>query len=303
MAGPRRSRSGRVLDGVLWGAALGGASGAVLGAAIDGVGVAAGAAVGAGVYAPAEALTGLRRGAAEPKALAQRIFSSALLMALFGALLGLVYGSGHTVLTAVLSGALLGLLGLRPLKVALGLLLGALVGVALEALDGDLSPALVAAAVAVVYRVAAALAYRDRPLVRIMAEEVPAAGLRYVVPFEARSRYVGADYVEQLAAVRGGTFRRNPPDVGIVASLDTLAGPTFEPARVHPLIREFYEHTSRFKLSIIPEWRGGEDSGGRVFKRFLGGGPGAGGGPPPIEQGEAGGGGRMRSANHRRTAE
>ena len=68
-----------------------------------------------------------------------------------------------------------------------------------------------AAAVAVVYRVVAAIAYRGRPLVRVMAEEVPAAELRYVVPFEARSRYVGADYVEQLAKVRGGTFAAIPP--------------------------------------------------------------------------------------------
>ncbi len=30
---------------------------------------------------------------------------------------------------------------------------------------------------------------------------------------------------------------------------------TFAASRVHPLIREFYEHTSRFKLSIVPEWR------------------------------------------------
>ena len=34
-----------------------------------------------------------------------------------------------------------------------------------------------------------------------------------------------------------------------------MSGPTFDPAPVNPLIREFYEHTSRFKLSIIPEWR------------------------------------------------
>ena len=38
-----------------------------------------------------------------------------------------------------------------------------------------------------------------------------------MVPREARSRYVGADYVEQLAKVRGGTFRRNALDVGILA--------------------------------------------------------------------------------------
>jgi hypothetical protein len=102
-----------------------------------------------------------------------------------------------------------------------------------------------------------------------MAEEVPAAELRYVVPFEARTRYVGADYVEQLAKLRGGTFVRNPPDVGILASLDTLAGPTFAPARVHPLIREFYEHTSRFKLSIVPEWRPWMKPVYELFKRFV----------------------------------
>jgi hypothetical protein len=68
------------------------------------------------------------------------------------------------------------------------------------------------------------------------------------VPFEARSRYVGGDYVEQLAKVRGDTFRRNPPDVGILASLDSLVGPTFDASRLHPLTREFCEHTSRFRL-------------------------------------------------------
>ena len=132
-----------------------------------------------------------------------------------------------------------------------------------------MDPPLVAAAVAIVYRVVAAVAYRNRPLVRVMAEEVPASELRYVVPFEARSRYVGADYVEQLAKVRGGTFRRNPPDVGILASLDSLDGPEFDAHRVHPLIREFYEHTSRFRLSIIPEWRTWMKPGYELFKRVV----------------------------------
>ena len=257
----KRSRRGRILDALVWGA--------VLGAGIDGVGAGAGAAIGALLYAPAEAIVAARHGPAEPKPLLGRITASALLMALFGALLGVIYGSGHTVLTAMLSGALLGALGLRPLKVALGIAVGAVAGVALEAVDGDMAPALVAAAVTVAYRAIAAVVYRERPLVRIMAEEVPAAELRYVVPFEARSRYVGADYVEQLAKVRGGTFRRNPPDVGILASLDALAGPTFDPGRVDPLIREFYEHTSRFKLSIVPEWRRWMKPGYEVFKRVV----------------------------------
>jgi hypothetical protein len=57
-----------------------------------------------------------------------------------------------------------------------------------QALDGRVEPALVAAAVALAHRVIAAIAYRGRELVRVMAEEVPASELRYVVPFEARAR-------------------------------------------------------------------------------------------------------------------
>jgi hypothetical protein len=265
----KRSRSGRVFDAVVWGTVLGAAGGAVLGHAVDGVGAGIGALIGAALYAPLEAVTTMTRGPAEPKPLVQRIVGSALLMALLGALLGLIYGSGHVLVTAIISGAVLGLLGLRPLKLALGVAVGVVAGLVLHALDDGLAPAVVAAAVTVAYRVVAAFAYRDRPLVRIMAEEVPAAELRYVVPFEARSRYVGADYVEQLAAVRGGTFHRNPPDVGILASLDSLRGPTFDPGRVHPLIREFYEHTSRFKLSIVPEWRRWMKPGYEVFKRVV----------------------------------
>ncbi|HEX2118298.1 MAG TPA: hypothetical protein VHF91_03875, partial [Acidimicrobiales bacterium] len=44
-------------------------------------------------------------------------------------------------------------------------------------------------------------------------------------------------------------------DAGIVASLDLLAGPAFDPSAVDPQVREFYEHTTRFRLDIVPEWR------------------------------------------------
>ncbi len=240
---------------MIWGALLGAAAGAVL--APD---PALGALAGALLWAPAEAVATLRQGVAQPKPLWARVIASGLLMALVGALLGLVLG---TLATAIVCGALVGLLGVRPLKLALGVAVGVVVGLLVA------EPALAAALVAVAYRLLAAFAYRRRPLVRIMAEQVPADELRYVVPFEARSRYVGADYVEQLAHVSGGTFRRNPPDVGILASLDSLAGPTFDAARVHPLIREFYEHTSRFKLSIVPEWRTWMKPAYELFKRVV----------------------------------
>ena len=124
----RRSRSGQLRDAAVWGIALGAASGAVLGAAIDGVGAGVGAVVGAAVYAPAEVITTMSRSAGEIKPLWQRIFGSALLMALFGWLLGLIYGPDELLLTAIISGALLGLLGLRPGKAVLGLLVGVALG-------------------------------------------------------------------------------------------------------------------------------------------------------------------------------
>jgi hypothetical protein len=267
---PRRSRRARIVDALIWGAILGASSGAVLGAAIDGVGAAAGALAGAALMASVETLIRItRRAGHQQPPLWGRILASALLMALLGWALGLVFGAEQPLLVAVVSGLFVGSLGLRPLKLALGLSAGIVVGLLLRSLDAGIAPALVAAAVTVAYRVAAAIAYRGRPLVRIMAEEVPASQLLYVVPFEARTRYVGADYVEQLAKVRGGTFRRNPPDVGILASLDNLAGPTFDPSRAHPLIREFYEHTSRFSLSIVPEWRRWMKPAYEVFKRVV----------------------------------
>jgi hypothetical protein len=104
------------------------------------------------------------------------------------------------------------------------------------------------------YRTLAALLFRDQQ-VSLLATEVPAADLPFVVPYEARTAYVGTGYVRDLAEVLGGEYTAAAPDVGIVASIDELAGPGFDPARVGPLVREFYEHTARFSLDIVPEWK------------------------------------------------
>jgi hypothetical protein len=236
----------------VWGALLGAGSGAVIGATFEQTLLGAG--IGAVLVAAIEATGAGKR----PPALWRRILASALLMAIPAGLLGLA-----PLVTGILTGLVVGALGLRPVKLALGLAVGVLVGLT------KLDPALVAAITTAVYRTLTGFIYRNAPLVRIMAEEVPAADLKYVVPFEARTRYVGADYVEQLAKLRGGTFARNPPDVGILQSLDSLAGPTFAPAKVDPLIREFYEHTSRFELSIVPEWRAYMKPVYGLFKRYV----------------------------------
>jgi hypothetical protein len=112
----------------------------------------------------------------------------------------------------------------------------------------------VASSTVLAYRTLAALVFRD-PQVSLLADRVPAEALPFVVPLPARSRYVGTGYVRELAATVGGTYVAGAPDAGIVDALDALAGPQFDPGQVDPRVREFYEHTTRFTLDIVPEWR------------------------------------------------
>src|SRR5581483_8749624 len=104
------------------------------------------------------------------------------------------------------------------------------------------------------YRTAAAVLFRD-PQVSLLAARVKPADVPFVVPLASQTRYVGTDYVRSLAQVLGGTYAPAVADIGIVASLDELAGPSFDPAAVDPLVREFYQYTTRFALDIVPEWR------------------------------------------------
>jgi hypothetical protein len=149
-------------------------------------------------------------------------------------------------------GAVAGALGVRPQKVLLGPLFGAAAGALLG--RRHTPGAVVAAATVLGYRVASAVLFRDEQ-VSLLAERVTAEDLPFVVPLEARSRYVGTDYVRDLAAVLGGTYTRGAADVGIVASLDDLAGPGFDPGAVDGRVRAFYEHTTRYALDIDPHWR------------------------------------------------
>ena len=90
-----------------------------------------------------------------------------------------------------------------------------------------------------------------RVQVSLLAERVRAENLPFDMPLEAPSRFVGTDYVRTLAKVLGGTFHADTADVGIVAALNELTGPGFH-AAVDWRVREFYEHTTRFGVDIVP---------------------------------------------------
>ena len=170
-----------------------------------------------------------------------------------GWIAGRVTGAGPVAVGAG-AGALAGAAGLRPQKVVLGPVVGAAVGGGLASVDRDMPASVVAAATVLAYRIFSAATFRDAQ-VALLAERVRPEDLPFVVPLESRTRFVGTDYMKALADVLGGTYGRDVADVGIVGSLDALAGPEFDPAGVDPQVREFYEHTTRFTLDITPEWR------------------------------------------------
>jgi hypothetical protein len=231
--------------------------GAVAGAALTGRrgarAAVRGAGAGAALLGAAEAVSRARQRPGQIPELWSRILATGALAAPVGWAGGRLSGAGPLTIGTV-SGMVAGGLGLRPQKVVLGPVLGAAVGVAFQRRDRAAEPAVVAAATVVAFRVLSALLFRDSQ-VSMLAERVQAEELPFVVPLESRSWYVGTGYVKQLADVLGGTYTADAADVGIVVSLESLAGPEFDPTRVDPLVREFYEHRTRFMLDIVPEWR------------------------------------------------
>jgi hypothetical protein len=223
-----------------------------------------GALGGAAGLAVVEAVARARQRPGEIPALWSRIIASGAVAAPLGWAADRFARVGP-VPVATAAGAAAGALGLRPQKVLLGPVAGAAVGVGLTGLRraglrraggrGRAVPGAVAAAAAVVgFRMASAVLFRD-PQLSLLAERVRPQDVPFVVPLGSQTRYVGTGYVRSLAQVLGGRYTPDVEDIGIVASLDTLAGPSFDPAGIDPLVREFYEHTTRFALDIVPEWR------------------------------------------------
>jgi hypothetical protein len=257
-AGPTRAGSAGAAG------VLGALAGAALAAHRGRRAVVLGALSGAAGLAAVDAVARARQRPGEIPALWSRIIASGAVAAPLGWAMDRLAGVGP-VPVATVAGAAAGALGLRPQKVLLGPVVGAATGMGLAGLRrvgaagrgsaGREVPGAVAAAAAVVgFRVASGVLFRD-PQLSLLAERVRAQDVPFVVPLASQTRYVGTGYVRSLAQLLGGEYAPDVADIGIVASLEALAGPSFDPAGVDPLVREFYEHTTRFALDIVPQWR------------------------------------------------
>jgi hypothetical protein len=241
------------IEPVGFASAIGAVAGATLTAHRGAKPAVVGAVVGAVGLGASEAVARARQRPGEIPALWQRIAVSSALVAPLGWAAGRFTDVGPVVV-GTSAGAIAGIMGVRPQKVALGPLVGAAVGLAASVRRRRVPVAVVASTTVLAYRLLSALLFRDAQ-VSLLAERVGAEDLPFVVPLEARSRYVGTGYVKALAEVLSGTYTPDAADVGIVATLDELSGPEFDPDAVDPQVREFYEHTTRFSLDIAPEWR------------------------------------------------
>src|SRR5262245_25814730 len=61
---------------------------------------------------------------------------------------------------------------------------------------------------------------------------------------------IGDAPYRDVATAEGLTIERDAREGGLVPSFDELRGGSFDPSKVQPLVREFYEHTSRFAMDV-----------------------------------------------------
>lgn len=82
---------------------------------------------------------------------------------------------------------------------------------------------------------------------------------------------VADSWLPTEAARIGGWLDRDPdPRSGLLPSLDALAGPGFDPAAVHAALRDFYEHTSAWRMDAWTKWSRGFAGPGALIESLYG---------------------------------
>ncbi|MEV5827918.1 hypothetical protein AB0L25_20340 [Spirillospora sp. NPDC052242] len=65
---------------------------------------------------------------------------------------------------------------------------------------------------------------------------------------------VGDSWLHREAARLGGRVPDDPSGAGLLPSMTVLDGPAFDPADLHPHVRDFYERTTRWRLDLWSQW-------------------------------------------------
>jgi hypothetical protein len=80
---------------------------------------------------------------------------------------------------------------------------------------------------------------------------------------------VGDGWLQAAAAAYGGAVHEQP-GAGLLADMALLDGPQFTAAELRPEIRDFYEHTSEWRMEVWTQWNAFFQPGGELISRFFG---------------------------------
>ncbi|QFG27449.1 hypothetical protein F7P10_32840 [Actinomadura sp. WMMB 499] len=65
---------------------------------------------------------------------------------------------------------------------------------------------------------------------------------------------VGDSWLRREAARHGARVLDGADDAGLLPSMTALDGPGFDASELHPHVRDFYEHTTRWRLELWSQW-------------------------------------------------
>lgn len=93
-----------------------------------------------------------------------------------------------------------------------------------------------------------------RIVMRWIAFGAPYAWFGFATRFKDLDGVVGKTFFKEFAESVKATFQGKGTSTGLMESMEGLRSSKFDPSKVNPLIREFYEHTSRFDMQISIKW-------------------------------------------------
>lgn len=81
---------------------------------------------------------------------------------------------------------------------------------------------------------------------------------------------IGDGWLQAAAENHGGTVGEGVPGAGLLADMALLDGPGFSAADLQPAVRDFYEHTSNWRMEVWTQWNPAFQPGGELISRWFG---------------------------------
>ncbi len=80
---------------------------------------------------------------------------------------------------------------------------------------------------------------------------------------------IGDNWLVAAGVAHGGTVSE-PASGGLLADMSDLDGPDFQALDLRPEIRDFYEHTARWRMEVWTQWNPVFQPGGELISRLFG---------------------------------